>query len=83
MVTKLELAAFVQHGGYRQRLLFVGRTRGGWPALTQLRGFDSGFGIIAFCCVRKRWDATVRTVRIVRVHAEIQAGQRLRDSIWV
>ena len=34
----------------------------------------------AFCRARKRRGATVRTVRIVRAHAEIQSGQRLRGS---
>ena len=34
----------------------------------------------AICRARKAGGATVRTVRIVRAHAEIQSGQRLRGS---
>ena len=34
----------------------------------------------AFCRARKAGGATVRTVRIVRAHAEIQSGQRLRGA---
>jgi hypothetical protein len=35
----------------------------------------------AFCGARKAGGATVRTVRTVRAHAEIQSGQRLRGSV--
>ena len=34
-----------------------------------------------FCRARKAGGATVRTVRIVRAHAEIQSGQWLRGSV--